>query len=180
MPELTGAKRKVKIAIATMALVDIAAVIVYFSPLIGTETSRRNQMADLWRELQQKTHEVQPLQGLDKKIPVAHKQIDDFYKVRFPGQDSAISDKIGKLAGQSGVRVGSLKYDMKDPEVLGLQRVEIEADLVGDYLQLVRFINSLERDPMFFLVDSVQLGGEQSGVVRLQMKIETYLKTGVA
>ena len=50
----------------------------------------------------------------------------------------------------------------------------------GDYLQLVRFINSLERDQMFFLVDSVQLGGEQAGMVKLQMKLETYLKTGAA
>ena len=78
------------------------------------------------------------------------------------------------------MHVGSIKYEMKDPESLGLQRVEIEADLAGGYLQLVRFINSLERDQMFFLVNGVQLGGEQSGVVRLQMKIETYLKAGAA
>jgi type IV pilus assembly protein PilO len=58
--------------------------------------------------------------------------------------------------------------------------VQIEADMNGDYLQLVRFINSLERDQMFFLVDSVQLGGEQAGMVKLQMKMETYLKTGAA
>ncbi len=178
MPDLRQTRKKVKIALATMALVDVAAIVVYFSPLIGTEFSRREHLSQLWRELQQKTHEVQPLQGLDKKVPVAHKQIDDFYKDRFPAQDSAISDNIGKLAAQAGVRVGSLKYDMKDPEVLSLQPVHIEVDLAGDYLQLVRFINSLERDKMFFLVDSVQLGGEQSGVVRLQMKMETYLKVG--
>ena len=180
MPDLRATRHKVKIALATMALVDLAAVVLYFSPLIGTSSSRKAQLNDLWRQLQQKTHEVQPLQGLDKKIPVAQKQINDFYKVRFPGQNSAISENIGKLANQSGIRVGSLKYDMKDPEALGLQRVEIEADLAGGYLQLMRFINSLERDPMFFLVESVQLGGEQSGTVRLQMKIETYLKTGAA
>jgi hypothetical protein len=58
--------------------------------------------------------------------------------------------------------------------------MEIEADLAGDYLQLVRFINSLERNQMFFLVDSVGLGGEQNGAVKLQLKLETYLKTGVA
>ena len=64
--------------------------------------------------------------------------------------------------------------------MLGLQTVEIEADLAGGYLQLVRFINALERDHMFFLVNNVHLGGEQSGVVRLQMKIETYMKVGAA
>jgi len=63
---------------------------------------------------------------------------------------------------------------------LGVRRVEIEADLAGDYLQLVRFINALERDQQFFLVDSVVLGGEQNGVVKLQLKLETYLKMGAA
>jgi type IV pilus assembly protein PilO len=180
MPDLRGTRRKVNIALATMLVVDLAVVALYFSPLIGTNSSRRQQLSDLWKELQQKTEQVQPLQGLDKKIPIAQKQINDFYKTRFPAQNSAISDNIGKLAGESGVKVGSIKYDMKDPETLGLQPVEIEADLAGGYLQLVRFINSLERDQMFFLVNSVHLGGEQSGVVRLQMKIETYLKTGTA
>ncbi|MBZ5570482.1 MAG: hypothetical protein LAO09_01215 [Acidobacteriia bacterium] len=178
MPDLRETRSKAKIALATMALLDVAAVIVYFSPLIGSEPARRAQLQQLWVELQQKTHEVQPLVGLDKKIPVAHRQIDDFYKIRLPAADSAISESIGKLAIQSGVKIGSIKYDMKDPLVLGLQPVRLEADVAGDYLQLVRFINALERDPMFFLVDSVQLGGEQGGTVKLQMKAETYLKVG--
>lgn len=180
MPDLRGTRHKVKIALASMAIVDLAAVIVYFSPLIGTPTARRNQLSGLWSELQQKTQEVQPLQGLDKKIPVAQKQIDGFYKDRFPTENSAISDDIGQLASQSGVKVGSIKYDMKDPETLGLQPVEIDADLAGGYLQLVRFVNSLERDRMFFLVNNVHLGGEQNGIVRLQIKFETYLKAGTA
>lgn len=180
MPDLRATRKKVKITLAGMALLDLVAIALYFSPLIGTPTSRRTQLQQQWRDLQQETHEVQPLQGLDKKIPVAEKQISEFYKVRFPATNSAISDNLGKLASQNGVRVGSVKYEMKDAEVLGLQPVQIEADLAGDYLQLVRFLNSLERDQMFFLVNSVQLGGEQSGVVRLQMKIETYLKMGAA
>lgn len=180
MPDLRDTKRKVKITLATLALVDLAAIIVYFSPLVGSEQSRRTQMRELWKELQQKTREVEPLRGLDKKIPLAGKQIDDFYKNRLPAQDSAISEAIGKVAAQSGVKIGSVKYDWKDPLTVGVRRVEVDADFSGDYLQLVRFINSLERDQLFFLVDSVSLGGEQGGMVKLQIKLETYLKTGMA
>jgi type IV pilus assembly protein PilO len=61
-----------------------------------------------------------------------------------------------------------------------VRRLGIEADLAGDYMQLVRFVNALERDQLFFLVDSVVLGGEQGGIVKLQLKLETYLKTGAA
>lgn len=184
MPDLRDTRRKVKIALVAMGVVDVLAIAVFFSPLVGSETSRREQLAQNWRELQQKTREVEPLRGLDKKIPLAQKQIEDFYGQRLPAQDSAISADLGKVATQSGVRIASIKYAMKDkdkePETAGTRRVEIEADLSGDYLQLVRFINALERDQLFFLVDSVVLGGEQAGVVRLQLKLETYLKTGVA
>ena len=36
---------------------------------------------------------------------------------------------------------------------------------------------ALERDKMFFLIDGVNLA-EQQGVVRLQLKLETYLRGG--
>jgi hypothetical protein len=180
MPDLRGTRRKVKIALAALAATDVIMIAVFFSPLVGSQGSRRQQLDQAWKELQQKTREVEPLRGLDKKIPIARKQIDEFYALRLPSQDSAISANLGKVAAQSGVRIGSIKYSMKDAEVVGVRRMEIDADLAGDYLQLVRFINALERDQMFFLVDSVGLGGEQSGVVKLQLKLETYLKTGAA
>ncbi len=180
MPDLRQTRHKLKIALATMALIDVAALVVYFSPLVGSQLARRAELGQLWLELQQKTREIAPLRGLDKKIPLAHQQIDEFYKQRLPQESSAIAENLGKLAAENGVRIGSFKYAMKDPETVGLRRMEIDADLGGDYLQLVRFINALERDRMFFLVDSVQLGGEQAGVVKLQMKAETYLRTGAA
>jgi type IV pilus assembly protein PilO len=178
MPDLRETRHKVKIALAALAAADVIMLAVFFSPLIGSQGSRRQQLDQAWKELQQKTREAEPLRGLDKKIPIARKQIDQFYAQRLPSQDSAISADLGKVAAQSGTRIESIKYSMKDPEMVGLRRVEIDADLGGDYLQLVRFINALERDQLFFLVDSVGLGGAQGGVVKLQLKLETYLKTG--
>lgn len=180
MPDLRETRHKVKVALAALAAVDVILIALFYSPLIGSEGSRRDQLDQAWKELQQKTREVEPLRGLDKKIPIARKEIDQFYAQRLPSQDSAISADLGKVAAQSGVRIESIKYSMKEDEVVGVRRMEIEANLAGDYLQLVRFINSLERDQLFFLVDSVGLGGAQGGTVKLQLKLETYLKAGVA
>ncbi len=179
MADIRETRRKLTIAFTTLALVDVAAVAVLFSPLIGSAHSRREQQQQLWQQLQLKTREVEPLVDLDKKIAGAQVQIDDFYKNRLSAQDSAISEELGKLAGQSGVKIGQIRYKLADPEPVGLRPIEIQADFSGGYLQLVRFINSVERDSLFFIIDSVQLGGEQGGVVKLQLKLETYLKTGV-
>ena len=178
MPDLRHTRKKVKTVLTTLIAVDVIAVAIYFSPLIGSQQSRRDEMNQLWRELQTKTREVEPLRGLDKKIPLAHDQIEQFYKDRIPSQESAISEEIGKLAQQSGVRMESVKYGAMDAEAVGVEPVEIEAGFAGDYLQLVRFINSLERDQIFFLVNSVALAGEQNGIVKLDLKMETYLKSG--
>jgi type IV pilus assembly protein PilO len=177
MLDIRDARKKLKAAIVGLLLLDVAAAVVLFSPLVGSERSRREQLDQLWKELQQKTREAEPLRDVNKKIAAAGQQIDDFYKTRLSAQNSAISEELGKLAKQSGVREGQIRYQSKDTEVVGLRPLEIEADFSGDYLHLVRFINSLERDPLFFIIDSVELGGEQGGEVKLKMKLETYQKT---
>ena len=179
MPDVRDARKKVKIAIAALLAVDIISSLVLLSPLVGSERSRREQLDQLWRELQQKTRAAEPLRDFDKKIATARRQIDDFYKNRLPAQDSAIYAELGKVAGQNGVHIGQIRSKAKDTESVGLRPVEIEADFSGGYLQLIRFINALERDSIFFIVDSVQLGGEQGGTVRLQLKLETYQKASV-
>ena len=177
MAEGRETQQKLKIFMIALMLVDVAVAAVYFSPIVGSQRSRKEELARLWKEQQQKTREVEPLRNIGDKIRTARLQIDDFYKTRLPGQDSAISEALGRLATQSGVKIGAVKYKVKDPQPMGLRPIEIEADFSGDYLQLARFMNSLERDRLFFVIDSVELGGEQAGIVRLQLKLETYLRT---
>jgi len=71
-----------------------------------------------------------------------------------------------------------LKYKPSEERLGKLQPVEMEADLVGNYTALAKFINALERDDMFFIINSVTLGGEPQGAVKLQVKLEAYLKAG--
>ncbi len=179
MSDLRETRKKLTIAITALVVVIVAAAGLLLSPWVGSAHSRREQQQQLWQQLQVKTREVEPLVDLDKKIAAARAQIDDFYKTRMPAQDSAISEELGKLASQNGVKIGQIRYKPADPDPVGLRPIEIQADFSGDYLQLVRFINSVERDSLFFIIDSVQLGGEQGGVVKLQLQLETYLKTSL-
>jgi hypothetical protein len=41
----------------------------------------------------------------------------------------------------------------------------------------VEFLNALERDKQFFLIDGVGLTGQQSGTVNLRLRLTTYLRT---
>jgi hypothetical protein len=56
--------------------------------------------------------------------------------------------------------------------------VRIDATLSGGYVQEVKFINALERQKPFFIVDGILLGETQGGDVRLGVTLETFVKTG--
>ena len=176
MPDLRRTRKNLKTTLAIMAGVDVLAAIVYFSPLVGSPESRRQELNTLQTELNTKTRQVAPLKDLPQKVVLASHQITDFYQKRFPTQNSQIPTKLGKLAAANGVTIEQEKYKAKDSEAGGLQPIEIEADLAGNYTSLARFINALERDEMFFIINSVTLGGQPQGPVKLSMKLETYLK----
>lgn len=177
MPDLRETRRKVKIAIGVMAAVDALAIGLLVSPLVGSAASRKQELTQSWLTLQAKTRQVEPLRGLDKKIPLAAQQIDQFYKERFPAHDSDVAEALISLAKETGVKIQSTKYKWEDPEPVGLRRVDIEAEIQGDYQPLAKFLNGLERNKVFFIVNSVGLA-EQNGPVVLQMKLETYQKVG--
>ena len=70
------------------------------------------------------------------------------------------------------------KYKQEDLTGAGVAPVEIEGNFSGDYLQLIRFINALERSKQFFTVDSVSLAGESNGPVKLDVKMHSFLRSG--
>jgi Tfp pilus assembly protein PilO len=176
MPDLQSTRRNLKIAVAAMVVADVIAVGVLFSPLVGSAESRQTQLNQMFAEYRKKTRDVEPLRGMPQKIVLAKNQIGDFYKDRFAAKDSELTTELGKLAAENGIHILSAKYKEEDPETSGVVPVEIQGSFAGDYLQLVRFINTVERSRMFFTVDGVDLAGESKGPVHLSIMLHSYLR----
>ena len=120
-----------------------------------------------------------PLRGLDKKIQQAKLDQQAFYEKRFPATDSEVLTELGALAVKNNVLLARGQYAHRKPQQ-GLVEMDMEASLSGDYAPIVRFINGLERDRLFFLIDGVALNGQQNGVVSLRMRLTTYLRANTA
>jgi hypothetical protein len=177
MPDLRDTRRKLTITVGTMAGVSLVSLGVLFSPLVGSTATRQQELSQLSLELQGKTRQMEPLRGLDKKIPLATEQINQFYKDRFSTHDSDVAEVIENLAKETGVKLESVRYKTGDPEPVGLRPMEIETSIKGDYQPLVKFVNGLERSKIFFIVNSIGIA-QQNGPLQLQMKLETYQKAG--
>ncbi len=163
-----------------LAVLDLACVGYLLSPAGRSRQARQRDY-----------HELRAATGRQAAGSAAHARhgseaeagvadIDGFYDHRFPAR---VFRGVGG-AGQGrratpACTLAAVKYDEKDAPIEGLRKLNIEIALSGDYLQEVKFINALERDKMFFLIDGIALG-EQQGNVRLQLKLETYLRAGAA
>ncbi len=176
MPDLQSTRRNLKIAVAAMLVADVVAAGVLLSPLVGSAESRQTQLNQMFAEYRKKTRDVEPMRDMPKKIALAKTQIGDFYKDRFAAKDSELTTELGKLAAENGIHILSAKYKEEDPETSGIVPVEIQGSFAGDYLQLVRFINTVERSKMFFTVDGVDLAGESKGPVHLSIMLHSYLR----
>jgi Tfp pilus assembly protein PilO len=180
MPDLRQTRKKIATALVVMAALDALALVVWISPLVGSTETRRQTINRLQMELTLKTRQVAPLKDLagpHGKVQLAKHEIADFYKKRIPQQDSEIPAEFGKLASENGVGIEQAKYKFAEATLGNLQPVELEADLSGNYSSLARFINALERDDMFLIINSITLGGEQQGPVKLNLKLEAFLRT---
>lgn len=180
MASVQNARRTLGTVMMVLAVVDVAALLFLLTPWGFTRRRAENEYQTTRAELRAKIDETAPLRGIDKKLGDAQGELTAFYKDRLPSEYSAISAELGKVAAQNHVRISAGKYETDVAELPGLQRVRMDAMLEGDYSQIVRFINALERDRIFFIVDSVNLGQEQGGAVRLNLKLETYRKAGEA
>ncbi|HWJ48900.1 MAG TPA: hypothetical protein VNS62_14695, partial [Candidatus Udaeobacter sp.] len=100
------------------------------------------------------------------------------YNHRFASQNSQIYSELGKVEAATVVKIDQVRYKPAETTSNGLLPIEMEADLSGSYTSLAHFINAIERDEMFFVINTVTLGGEPQGAVKLSVKLEAYLKVG--
>lgn len=142
-----------------------------------------NSDAQAEQRIELKTVQVAaaPLRGLDGKLATATTEADRFYAQRLPASYSEVAAELGVLTRRAGVRLVRVQY--QPSTVLAgssaeLNEVRMDATLNGDYRPLVIFMNSLERDKMFFVINAVTLTGQQTGMVSLRLRLTTYLRGG--
>ena len=126
--------------------------------------------------------QAQPLRGLDAKIAASTQDANAFYADRLPYAESQVLTEIGHLTQKTDVRWTNAQY-AQVPVLSGdyaLTELHMDASVSGEYRPVVEFINSLERDKMFFLVHGISLSGQQTGTVNLRIRLTTYLRAANA
>jgi type IV pilus assembly protein PilO len=133
------------------------------------------------RQVELKAMEMQtaPLRGLDKRVGESRDQIKAFYADRIPANYSSFATRIGDLQVKSGARATRTSYTQGKPGP-DLTEIFLDANITGEYPQIMHFVNSLERDKIFFAVKQMALTGQQGGLVNLRLQVSTWMRNAAA
>jgi hypothetical protein len=141
----------------------------------ATNSRSADALAGKQVELKAMDLRTAPLRGLDQRVATSREQIEDFYKKRIPPNYSSFAMRIGELEVKSGARLSRVQYT-QGPQGVDLTEVSLDAGISGAYPDIMRFVNGLERDQMFFVVRAMQLAGQQGGTVNLRLRVSTWLR----
>ncbi len=176
MRDIREARLRFAVIMALLSAVCLGAGGVLLSPIGATPRARRQELERLRAELRAKALEAEASRGIDQKVMVAKDQLAEFYRDRLPAGYASVSEELGKVAAATGVSLGAGRYHAEPSEVAGLQSLHIDVAITGDYVQTVKFINAVEREKTFFLIDTIALAQQHDGVVQLQIGIDVLLK----
>jgi hypothetical protein len=141
----------------------------------ATNGRSADALADKQIELKAMDLKTAPLRGLDKRVVTSRAEIQAFYEKRIPSEYSAFAERIGDLQVKSGVRLSRIQYSQGLPGA-DLTEVSMDAGISGEYPAIMRFVNSLERNEMFFVIRGMQLTGQQGGLVNLRLRVSTWMR----
>lgn len=160
---------------AVLAVLTIVLAVRFGMDWAATSGSSTDALASKQIQLRALDLETGPLRGLDKKVVVSRAQVQEFYAKRIPLNYSSISTRIGELEVASGVRLSRMQYTQGPPGA-ELTEITLDAGIAGDYPQIMRFINGLERDQTFFVIRAMALTSQQGGLVNLRLRVSTWLR----
>lgn len=182
MADLSRVRKRIVYAIIALGVVDAAALVYLALPLRAGAAQPEHVQQQAQEEYRRLSHTTVPLRGIDQKLAQAQKDDTVFIDRRLPSRYSDVVEELGKLANANHISIGAVTYTTAPADLPGVLNLEMHAGLAGQYVNLVKFMNSVERDKMFFVIDSIGLtgqggqSGQRTGVVHLDMKLDTYLR----
>lgn len=161
-------------AVGLLAIINVVLLVQLFLAWHTLRTNRPEQLAEEQAQLRAAELQAMPLRNLPQRISGSTDGANHFYGARVPGADSAVVAELGSLAQKANVRLARVQTGFA-PALKDVLEVRMDASVSGDYVPVMHFINSLERDKMFFVINGLTLNGQQGGLVNLRLRVTTYL-----
>lgn len=176
--------RRLQALVGVAALLDIALLAFLFSPWSPSRAHAEASYQTASSRFQMLRNQTGEIARLRSELLASRSQIHDFTSRSMPPSRmlySASFSELNRLAARQRVSLSGVNFHPRSKVRAGLRAIAIGGTLSGPYAGLLRFLNVVERDPIFFLIRQVTLsrrhsyGASASGeYVRLHILLETF------
>lgn len=183
-------RRQLTVVIAVLAAANLGLLGWLLSPQAPSQAATQQQLAATraqWVALRTQDAQLQRLQG---RLQSSQTQVQELMAEGIPREDEApakLLTELHRVSQVSQVELSGADFHPDRYGHLGLRRYTIGLQVSGSYAGAVRFINTLERSPMFFIIDQVSVtggranaaGGQPGGAdpVKLELQLEMYVQS---
>jgi hypothetical protein len=169
--------------LAVLILADLG--LGYYSWRISNSpTAPPQRLAEETLRLKSLRADIDYAEKIATNFPKTVKDCDKFER-ELPAASSAsssISAELGEVSKKAGVQVQGITF--KDREITGRNITErnMDATISGNYANVVKFLNGLQRSPNYYVVDSLELGSEPTtpNLIRVSVRMRTFFRTAGA
>jgi type IV pilus assembly protein PilO len=181
--DFTLRKRIILAFVTLLVLADVA--LTAYSWQLSSAPHASQQLPDLGKKQNNLLKaDIERAQKIRDNIPANKKECDQFEQSLFPASSgySAVRSELGALAGKSGIQLEDLAFKRTEIANRGITEVAVDATVNGNYKNVIVFLNSLQRSPNLYAVDTLTLASDTShqastNVIKVALHLKTYFRT---
>ena len=170
-----------KIALGVLAVANVAAFFLLVKPVGGSAADLDARLADLQMQVKRQQLSLRTAREMTKKLDGARAEHEQFMATHFMDRrtmSSTILSEIKNSAATAGLvaKEHSFAFEaIEGADNLGL--MTITANYEGDYAQLVKFVNLIDRSKLFLIIDNMQAAPQQQGgKLTARFKINAFVR----
>jgi len=177
-------RRNLMLAAGVCLVANLGLAVWLLSPAAPSKSATEQQLRLAQAQLAGLRAQGAQLRRLNQRVHTSQEQMQELMAAGVPEEADASSkllQEFSRIAGLSQVQVSGAEFHPDKKSQLGLRRVAISLQVAGGYSGVVRFLNQMERSPMFFLINQVSVSGgaahgASSSQVKLQVQLEAYVR----
>ena len=173
--------------IGALLLGNLVAALVAFRPFGGSAEDLRREQEVLRAQVTRTKQTLGQRRQLVGKVEKARAAGDEFLEKYFTEMEQTaaiIVTELDAAARQAGVRMGPAQFDREEIEGSEtLQMLSTKVGFEGNYGNLTKFINLVDKSPRFMIIEDLQAAApqQQGGqALTVTLKIDTFIKETAA
>jgi Tfp pilus assembly protein PilO len=167
--------------IGVLLLANLVVAVIVFKPFGGSADDLRQEQSSLRRQLAALQGNVTGGKRMVSKVETARREGDQFlakYVTERRVMASTVTEELVRMAKESGgsyLPITTNQEPIEGSDTLGM--LTLNVGYQGTYANLSKFVNLVDKSPLFLIIENMQLAPQQSGQnLNVSVKLLTFFR----